>query len=197
MLACALGLDRSQRAVCGHATGGAKQRQEEEEGGEEDQGHHPTAGHDVTDGRYWSSSSMVLLEGVLHTFFVFHFSHSPIPCVSSGQSIPEEEVEEEEVEEEYTDESDNSDIEDRGPPGDNQSHLMPNQRMPPPSGPMGAQQGPPHMQGPPLTGPPPLGPPPAPPMRPPGPPSGPPPGPPPGDSTRFHFSVMFSRTALD
>ncbi|XP_062310200.1 WW domain-binding protein 11 [Osmerus eperlanus] len=98
----------------------------------------------------------------------------------AGQSIPEEEGEEEEVEEEYTDESDNSDIEDRGPPGDNQSHLMPNQRMPPPSGPMGAQQGPPHMQGPPLTGPPPLGPPPAPPMRPPGPPSGPPPGPPPG-----------------
>ncbi|GAA6215529.1 WW domain-binding protein 11 [Lates japonicus] len=96
----------------------------------------------------------------------------------AGQSVPEEE-EEEEVEEEYTDESDNSDIEDRGPPGDNQSHLMPNQRLPPPGGPMG-QQGPPHLQGPPMTGPPPLGPPPAPPMRPPGPPSGPPPGPPPG-----------------
>ncbi|XP_069381152.1 WW domain-binding protein 11 [Paralichthys olivaceus] len=96
----------------------------------------------------------------------------------AGQSVPEDE-EEEEVEEEYTDESDNSDIEDRGPPGDNQSHLMANQRMPPPTGPVG-QQGPPHLQGPPMTGPPPLGPPPAPPMRPPGPPSGPPPGPPPG-----------------
>uniref|UniRef100_A0A8C8K7X1 Wbp11/ELF5/Saf1 N-terminal domain-containing protein n=1 Tax=Oncorhynchus tshawytscha TaxID=74940 RepID=A0A8C8K7X1_ONCTS len=81
--------------------------------------------------------------------------------------------------EEYTD-SDDSDIEDRGPPGDNQSHLIPNQRMPPPSGPMGGQQPPLHMQGPPGTGPPPLGPPPAPPMRPPGPPSGLPPGPPPG-----------------
>ncbi|XP_074553662.1 WW domain-binding protein 11 [Halichoeres trimaculatus] len=96
----------------------------------------------------------------------------------AGQSVPEEE-EEEEVEEEYTDDSDTSDIEDRGPPGDNPPHLMPNQRLPPPSGPVG-QQGPPHMQGPPMTGPPPLGPPPAPPMRPPGPPSGPPPGPPPG-----------------
>lgn len=96
----------------------------------------------------------------------------------AGQSVPEEE-EEEEVEEEYTDESDSSDIEDRGPPGDNQSHLMANQRLPPPAGTTG-QQGPPHMQGPPMTGPPPLGPPPAPPMRPPGPPSGPPPGPPPG-----------------
>ncbi|XP_053194771.1 WW domain-binding protein 11 isoform X2 [Scomber japonicus] len=92
----------------------------------------------------------------------------------AGQSIPEEE-EEEEVEEEYTDESDTSDIEDRGPPGDNQSHMRP----PLPGGPVG-QQGPPHMQGPPMAGPPPLGPPPAPPMRPPGPPSGPPPGPPPG-----------------
>lgn len=97
----------------------------------------------------------------------------------AGQSIPEDEEEEEEVEEEYTD-SDDSDIEDRGPPGDNQSHLIPNQRMPPPSGPMGGQQPPLHMQGPPGTGPPPLGPPPAPPMRPPGPPSGLPPGPPPG-----------------
>uniref|UniRef100_A0A8D0DCL2 Wbp11/ELF5/Saf1 N-terminal domain-containing protein n=1 Tax=Sander lucioperca TaxID=283035 RepID=A0A8D0DCL2_SANLU len=96
----------------------------------------------------------------------------------AGQSIPEDE-EEEEVEEEYTDESDNSDIEDRGPPGENQPHLMANQRLPPPAGP-GGQQGPPHLQGPPMTGPPPLGPPPAPPMRPPGPPSGPPPGPPPG-----------------
>ncbi|KAM6966166.1 LOW QUALITY PROTEIN: WW domain-binding protein 11 [Tautogolabrus adspersus] len=96
----------------------------------------------------------------------------------AGQSVPEEE-EEEEVEEEYTDDSDASDTEDRGPPGDSQPHLMPNQRLPPPSGPVG-QQGPPHMQGPPMTGPPPLGPPPAPPMRPPGPPSGPPPGPPPG-----------------
>ncbi|CAJ1075766.1 WW domain-binding protein 11 [Xyrichtys novacula] len=96
----------------------------------------------------------------------------------AGQSVPEEE-EEEEVEEEYTDESDTSDIEDRGPPGDNQPHLMANQRLPPPPGPVG-QQVPPHMQGPPMTGPPPLGPPPAPPMRPPGPPSGPPPGPPPG-----------------
>ncbi|CAN9505781.1 unnamed protein product [Ophioblennius macclurei] len=95
----------------------------------------------------------------------------------AGQSVPEEE--EEEVEEEYTDESDNSDMEDRGPPGDSQPHLMPGQRLPPPTGPVG-QQGPPHMQGPPMTGPPPLGPPPAPPMRPPGPPSGPPPGPPPG-----------------
>uniref|UniRef100_A0A3P9B8X8 WW domain binding protein 11 n=1 Tax=Maylandia zebra TaxID=106582 RepID=A0A3P9B8X8_9CICH len=94
-----------------------------------------------------------------------------------AQSVPDEE-EEEEVEEEYTDESDSSDIEDRGPPGDNQSHLMANQRLPPPAGTTG-QQGPPHMQGPPMTGPPPLGPPPAPPMRPPGPPSGPPPGPPP------------------
>ncbi|CAK6960376.1 WW domain-binding protein 11 isoform X1 [Scomber scombrus] len=92
----------------------------------------------------------------------------------AGQSIPEDE-EEEEVEEEYTDESDTSDIEDRGPPGDNQSHMRP----PLPGGPVG-QQGPPHMQGPPMAGPPPLGPPPAPPMRPPGPPSGPPPGPPPG-----------------
>lgn len=96
----------------------------------------------------------------------------------AGQSVPEEE-EEEEVEEEYTDESDSSDIEDRGPPGDNQAHIMANQRLPPPAGAVG-QQGPPHMQGPPMTGPPPLGPPPAPPMRPPGPPSGPPPGPPPG-----------------
>ncbi|XP_049924937.1 WW domain-binding protein 11-like [Epinephelus moara] len=96
----------------------------------------------------------------------------------AGQSVPEEE-EEEEVEEEYTDESDSSDIEDRGPPGESQPHLMPNQRLPPPAGPVG-QQGPPHLQGPPMTGPPPLGPPPAPPMRPPGPPSGPPPGPPPG-----------------
>ncbi|KAM8723758.1 WW domain-binding protein 11 [Acanthopagrus schlegelii] len=96
----------------------------------------------------------------------------------AGQSVPEEE-EEEEVEEEYTDESDSSDVEDRGPPGDNQPHLIPNQRLPPPAGPVG-QQGPPHLQGPPMTGPPPLGPPPAPPMRPPGPPSGPPPGPPPG-----------------
>nr|XP_020480626.1 LOW QUALITY PROTEIN: WW domain-binding protein 11 [Monopterus albus] len=96
----------------------------------------------------------------------------------AGQSVPEEE-EEEEVEEEYTDESDSSDIEDRGPPGDHQSHLMATQRLPPPAGP-GGQQGPPHLQGPPMTGPPPLGPPPAPPMRPPGPPSGPPPGPPPG-----------------
>ncbi|KAM9844061.1 WW domain-binding protein 11 isoform 2-T2 [Aulostomus maculatus] len=96
----------------------------------------------------------------------------------AGQSIPEEE-EEEEVEEEYTDESDNSDIEDKGPPGDNQPHLIGSQRLPPPGGPV-AQQGPPHLQGPPMAGPPPLGPPPAPPMRPPGPPSGPPPGPPPG-----------------
>ncbi|KAG7504822.1 WW domain-binding protein 11 [Solea senegalensis] len=96
----------------------------------------------------------------------------------AGQSVPEEE-EEEEVEEEYTDDSDGSDIEDRGPPGDSQPHLMVNQRLPPPGGPVG-QQGPPHLQGPPMAGPPPLGPPPAPPMRPPGPPSGPPPGPPPG-----------------
>lgn len=96
----------------------------------------------------------------------------------AGQSVPEDE-EEEEVEEEYTDESDGSDIEDRGPPGENQPHLMAGQRLPPPVGPAG-QQGPPHLQGPPMTGPPPLGPPPAPPMRPPGPPSGPPPGPPPG-----------------
>ncbi|XP_026181842.1 WW domain-binding protein 11 [Mastacembelus armatus] len=95
----------------------------------------------------------------------------------AGQAVPEEE--EEEVEEEYTDESDNSDTEDRGPPGDNQSHPMVNQRLPPPTGPVG-QQGPPHLQGPPMAGPPPMGPPPAPPMRPPGPPSGPPPGPPPG-----------------
>uniref|UniRef100_A0A3Q3WQ55 WW domain binding protein 11 n=1 Tax=Mola mola TaxID=94237 RepID=A0A3Q3WQ55_MOLML len=94
-----------------------------------------------------------------------------------AQSVPEAE-EEEEVEEEYTDESDNSDIEDRGPPGDNQPHLMASHRLPPPTG-LVAQQIPPHLQGPPLAGPPPLGPPPAPPMRPPGPPSGPPPGPPP------------------
>ncbi|KAJ0058409.1 hypothetical protein NL108_014139, partial [Boleophthalmus pectinirostris] len=90
----------------------------------------------------------------------------------AGQSIPEED-EEEEVEEEYTDDSEGSDAEDRGPPGDVQAQLM-SQRLPPPGG------QPPHMQGPPMTGPPPLGPPPAPPMRPPGPPSGPPPGPPPG-----------------
>lgn len=96
----------------------------------------------------------------------------------AGQSVPEEE-EEEEVEEEYTDDSETSDTEDRGPPGESQPHLMANQRLPPPPGPVG-QQGPPHLQGPPMTGPPPLGPPPAPPMRPPGPPSGPPPGPPPG-----------------
>ncbi|KAM9392363.1 WW domain-binding protein 11 [Pholidichthys leucotaenia] len=96
----------------------------------------------------------------------------------AGQSIPEED-EEEEVEEEYTDESEGSDTEDRGPPGDNQAQVMASQRMPPPVGAV-AQQGPPLLQGPPMTGPPPLGPPPAPPMRPPGPPSGPPPGPPPG-----------------
>lgn len=90
----------------------------------------------------------------------------------AGQSIPEDE-EEEEVEEEYTDDSEGSDIEDRGPPGDTPAQLMP-QRLPPPAGQA------PHMQGPPMTGPPPLGPPPAPLMRPPGPPSGPPPGPPPG-----------------
>ncbi|XP_027898451.1 WW domain-binding protein 11 [Xiphophorus couchianus] len=96
----------------------------------------------------------------------------------AGQSIPEEE-EEEEVEEEYTDESDGSDTEDRGPPGDPQPHVMPNQRLLPPPGALG-QQGPPPLQGPPMTGPPPLGPPLAPPMRPPGPPSGPPPAPPPG-----------------
>ncbi|KAM3597477.1 uncharacterized protein V6R79_005106 [Siganus canaliculatus] len=95
----------------------------------------------------------------------------------AGQSVPEEE--EEEVEEEYTDESDGSDTEDRGPPGESQPPLIASQRLPPPAGPVG-QQGPPHLQGPPMTGPPPLGPPPAPPMRPPGPPSGPPPGPPPG-----------------
>ncbi|XP_068192549.1 WW domain-binding protein 11 isoform X2 [Antennarius striatus] len=95
----------------------------------------------------------------------------------AGQSVPEEE--EEEVEEEYTDESDSSDVEDRGPVGDNQPHIMANQRLPPPAGPVG-QPGPPHLQGPPMTGPPPMGPPPGPPMRPPGPPSGPPPGPPPG-----------------
>nr|XP_040046759.1 WW domain-binding protein 11 [Gasterosteus aculeatus aculeatus] len=98
----------------------------------------------------------------------------------AGQSVPDDdEEEEEEVEEEYTDESDSSDIEDRGPPGEAPPRLIANQRLPPPSGPVG-QQGPPHLQGPPMTGPPPLGPPPAPPMRPPGPPSGPPPGPPPG-----------------
>lgn len=106
----------------------------------------------------------------------------------AGQSIPEED-EEEEVEEEYTDESDSSDIEDRGPPGDNQPLLVANQRLPPPSGPVG-QQGPPHLQGPPMTGPPPLGPPPAPPMRPPGPPSGPPPGPPPGAPPFLRPPVM-------
>ncbi|KAJ4920808.1 hypothetical protein JOQ06_015354 [Pogonophryne albipinna] len=94
----------------------------------------------------------------------------------AGQSIPENE-EEEEVEEEYTDESDSSDIEDRGPPGESQPHLMANPRLPPPAV---AQQGTPHLQGPPMSGPPPMGPPPNPPMRPPGPPSGPPPGPPPG-----------------
>ncbi|XP_034054856.1 LOW QUALITY PROTEIN: WW domain-binding protein 11 [Gymnodraco acuticeps] len=94
----------------------------------------------------------------------------------AGQSIPENE-EEEEVEEEYTDESDSSDIEDRGPPGESQPHLIANPRLPPPAV---GQQGPPHLQGPPMSGPPPMGPPPKPPMRPPGPPSGPPPGPPPG-----------------
>ncbi|KAK5914763.1 hypothetical protein CgunFtcFv8_009177 [Champsocephalus gunnari] len=94
----------------------------------------------------------------------------------AGQSIPENE-EEEEVEEEYTDESDSSDIEDRGPPGESQPHPMANPRLPPPAV---GQQGPPHLQGPPMSGPPPMGPPPNPPMRPPGPPSGPPPGPPPG-----------------
>ncbi|KAG9279089.1 WW domain-binding protein 11 [Astyanax mexicanus] len=94
----------------------------------------------------------------------------------AGQSVPEEEEEEEE--EEYTD-SEQSDEEETGPPGDIQApHAL--QRPPPSSLPMGAQQPPPHMQGPPITGPPPLGPPPAPPMRPPGPPSGLPPGPPPG-----------------
>ncbi|KAM8824653.1 WW domain-binding protein 11 isoform 1-T1 [Synchiropus picturatus] len=93
----------------------------------------------------------------------------------AGQSIPEEE-EEDEVEEEYTDESDGSDVEDHGPPGEALPPHMPAPHLPPPGGPVG----PPHMQGPPMTGPPPLGPPPAPPMRPPGPPSGPPPGPPPG-----------------
>lgn len=86
----------------------------------------------------------------------------------AGQSIPEEE-EEEEVEEEYTDDSEGSDTEDRGPPGDTPAPLM-SQRLPPP----------PAGQAPHMTGPPPLGPPPAPLMRPPGPPSGPPPGPPPG-----------------
>nr|XP_057904214.1 WW domain-binding protein 11 isoform X1 [Doryrhamphus excisus] len=92
----------------------------------------------------------------------------------AGQSIPDDE-EEEEVEEEYTDDSDGSDVEDKGPPGDQSL----GQRLPAASGPAG-QQGPPPLQGPPMTGPPPMGPPPAPPMRPPGPPSGPPPGPPPG-----------------
>lgn len=117
---------------------------------------------------YYASTPSFLF--LMTLFGIFFFP-------SSGQSIPEEE-EEEEVEEEYTDESDGSDIEDRGPPGDSQPHLMANQRLPPP-GPV-AQQAPPHLQGPPMGGPPPLGPPPAPPMRPPGPPSGPPPGPPPG-----------------
>lgn len=94
----------------------------------------------------------------------------------AGQSVPEEEEEEEE--EEYTD-SEQSDEDETGPPGDTQApHALP--RPAPSSLPMGAQQPPPHMQGPPITGPPPLGPPPAPPMRPPGPPSGMPPGPPPG-----------------
>ncbi|XP_076866405.1 WW domain-binding protein 11 [Brachyhypopomus gauderio] len=94
----------------------------------------------------------------------------------AGQSVPEEEEEEEE--EEYTD-SEESDSEERVAPGDAPSaQSLP--RLPPPSAPVGAQQPPPHLQAPPITGPPPLGPPPAPPMRPPGPPSGPPPGPPPG-----------------
>ncbi|XP_062387983.1 WW domain-binding protein 11 [Sardina pilchardus] len=93
----------------------------------------------------------------------------------AGQSVPEDEEEEEE-EEEYTD-SEGSDTEDRSAPGDSQPGVP---RMPTAPASMGAQQPPPHMQAPPMTGPPPLGPPPAPPMRPPGPPSGPPPGPPPG-----------------
>lgn len=95
----------------------------------------------------------------------------------AGQSVPEEdedeqdEDEDDEDEEEYTD-SKLSDTEDA-----EALHSLANPRLPVSSAPMAAQQPPPHMQAPPITGPPPLGPPPAPPMRP---PSGPPPGPPPG-----------------
>ncbi|XP_055051163.1 WW domain-binding protein 11 isoform X2 [Misgurnus anguillicaudatus] len=89
----------------------------------------------------------------------------------AGQSVPEEE----EVEEEYTD-SESSD-EDEGGVVAEADNSVANPRLPAPSAPAAAQQPPPHLQAPPITGPPPLGPPPAPPMRP---PSGPPPGPPPG-----------------
>lgn len=101
-------------------------------------------------------------------------------CFCTGQSVPEEddedddeeeEDEEDEDEEEYTD-SKLSDTEDP-----EAVHSLANPRLQVSSAPMAAQQPPPHMQAPPITGPPPLGPPPAPPMRP---PSGPPPGPPPG-----------------
>ncbi|KAA0706393.1 WW domain-binding protein 11 [Triplophysa tibetana] len=92
----------------------------------------------------------------------------------AGQSVPEEggeDDEDEEDDEEYTD-SKLSDTEDT-----EAGHSLANHRLPVSSATMAAQQPPPHMQAPPITGPPPLGPPPAPPMRP---PSGPPPGPPPG-----------------
>ncbi|XP_051571666.1 WW domain-binding protein 11-like isoform X2 [Myxocyprinus asiaticus] len=92
----------------------------------------------------------------------------------AGQSVPEEEDEDGE---DFTDSD--SDGEDEGVDAE-AAHSLANPRLPAPSAPMAAQQPPPHMQAPPITGPPPLGPPPAPPMRPPGPPSGPPPGPPPG-----------------
>ncbi|XP_051569747.1 WW domain-binding protein 11 isoform X2 [Myxocyprinus asiaticus] len=93
----------------------------------------------------------------------------------AGQSVPEED---EEDEEEFTD-SEDSDADDEGVTAE-AAHSLANPRLPAPTAPIAAQQPPPHMQAPPITGPPPLGPPPAPPMRPPGPPSGPPPGPPPG-----------------
>lgn len=169
---------RSQCTFCRHTTGGISRREEEEKAtSEENKGHYASTGHDVKDGRYCSTNTHVTtnipgkftLSSLSDALVCFHFS---------GQSVPEEE-EEEEVEEEYTDDSDGSDMEDRPPPAENQPQLMANQRLPPPAGPVG-QQGPPHLQGPPMTGPPPLGPPPAPPLRPPGPPSGPPPGPPPG-----------------
>lgn len=179
---------RTQRPLRGHHSRRFPGRKEKEkESGEEDEGHYSPAGHDVKDGRYSPS---------LHSYYLFLSSILPkkmlhsISFSSSGQSIPEEE-EEEEVEEECTDESDASDTEDKGPPGDAQSQVMANQRLPPPPPGAVGQQGPPPMQGPPMTGPPPLGPPPAPPMRPPGPPSGPPPAPPPGKfSKKKRFEAL-------
>ncbi|XP_051996263.1 WW domain-binding protein 11-like [Xyrauchen texanus] len=83
----------------------------------------------------------------------------------AGQSVPEEE------DGDYFTDSDHSDGEDEAVDAES-AHSLANPRLPAPSALMAAQQPPPHMQAPPITGPPP--------MRPPGPPSGPPPGPPPG-----------------